>query len=68
LSPAYPTQAAAIAAAIDAAQKDGEYGNQAEVLIHGPDLRFSAVWTYGLDTYPPRPEIFESASDTSKKP
>lgn len=47
----YPTQAAAIRAAIDAAQKDGERGNEAQVLVHGEDLLFRAEWTYGLDPY-----------------
>jgi hypothetical protein len=62
----YPSQAAAIAAAIEAANRDGEYGNQAQVLVHGEDLLFSAVWTYGLDRYPPLQEIFDIVADPSK--
>jgi hypothetical protein len=62
----YPSQAAAIAAAIEAANRAGEYGNQAQVLVHGEDLLFSAVWTYGLDPYPPLPEIFDIAAGRSK--
>jgi hypothetical protein len=62
----YPSQAAAIAAAIETAQRDGEYGKQSQVLVHGEDLLFSAVWTYGLDAYPPVPEIFDLAAGGSK--
>jgi hypothetical protein len=62
----YPSQAAAIAAAIEAANRDGEYGHQAQVLVHGEDLLFSAVWTYGLDPYPPLQEIFHMAADRSQ--
>jgi hypothetical protein len=62
----YPSQAAAVAAAIEAAHRGGEYGNQAQVLVHGEDLLFSAVWTYGLDPYPPLPEIFDIVASRSK--
>lgn len=48
----YPTQAEAMDAAIDAAKKDGERGQRAQVLVHGEDLRFYAKWTYGQDPYP----------------
>jgi DcmR-like sensory protein/uncharacterized protein DUF2188 len=66
LSAPYLTQAAAIEAAIEAAHRDGEYGNQAQVLVHGEDLLFSAVWTYGLDRYPPLQEIFDIVAHRSK--
>jgi hypothetical protein len=61
----YTSQAAAVAAAIEAAHRDGEHGSQAQVLVHGEDLLFSAVWTYGLDTYPPLPEIFDLMAEKS---
>ena len=67
LSNPYPSQAAAITAAIEAAQRDGQYGNQAQVLVHGDDLLFSAVWTFGLDPYPPPQEIFDIVADRSKR-
>jgi hypothetical protein len=62
----YVSQAAALATAIEAAQRHGEHGNQAQVLVHGEDLLFSAVWTYGLDPYPPPQEIFDIVADRSK--
>lgn len=50
----YPTQKAAIRAAVDAAHKAGEGGHDAQVLIQGTDNQFRTEWTYGHDPYPPK--------------
>ena len=59
LSDPYPSQAAAVRAGIDAAYHAGSYGDQSQVLVHGDDLLFRAVWIYGLDTYPPSQDLFD---------
>ena len=50
----YPTQAAAIRVAVDAAHKNGTAGRDSQVLIQGQDHQFRTEWTYGHDPYPPR--------------
>lgn len=50
----YPTQAAAIEAAIGSANAVGSGGQEAEVLVQGRDNIFRTEWTYGQqDPYPP---------------
>lgn len=46
----YPTQRAAIRAAVDAAHKAK---GDAQVLVQGTDNKFRTEWTYGNDPYPP---------------
>lgn len=50
----YKSKAEAMLFAIDAAQKLGEYGDNAEVVLMGEDGHFHPEWTYGRDHYPPR--------------
>lgn len=51
----YTTQAAAIKAAVDAAQKEGSSNRDgAQVLVQRPNGEFRTEWTYGKDSYPPR--------------
>jgi len=50
----YPTQKAAIKAAVDAAHAAGAKGHDAQVLVQGTDHKFRTEWTYGNDPYPPR--------------
>jgi hypothetical protein len=40
--------------AIDAAQKLGEHGENAEVCLMGENGHFRPEWIYGKDAYPPR--------------
>jgi hypothetical protein len=49
----YTTQKAAIKAAVDAAHKSGNKGNDAQVLVQGQNNQFRTEWTYGNDPYPP---------------
>jgi len=53
----YKTKAEALLFAIDAAQKLGDYGNQAEVVLMGEDGHFHPEWTYGRDAYPPKDQL-----------
>lgn len=46
----YPTQKAAIRAAVDAAHTAK---GDSQVLVQGQDNRFRTEWTYGNDPYPP---------------
>ncbi len=48
----YKSQATAIKFAVDAAQKAGEIGHDAEVVVQGPDSQFRTEWAYGRDPYP----------------
>jgi hypothetical protein len=48
----YPSKAEALRAAIDFAERDGQAGRDAEVLVQGNDRLFQPVWTYGRDPYP----------------
>jgi hypothetical protein len=49
----YRTQADAIRAAVDTAQKAGTSGLDAQVLVQGQNNQFRTEWTYGHDPYPP---------------
>ena len=49
----YATQGDAIRAAVDAAHKAGENGDDAQVLVQGQNNHFRTEWTYGHDPYPP---------------
>ena len=49
----FPTQAAAIEAAIGSAHAVGSRGQEAQVLVQGANNYFRAEWTYGQDPYPP---------------
>lgn len=48
----YPSKADALRAAIDFAERDGQAGRHAEVLVQGDDRLFQPAWTYGRDPYP----------------
>lgn len=52
----YPTQQAAIKAAVDAAHTAGKAGHDAQVLVQRGDgtNQFRTEWTYGHDPYPPK--------------
>lgn len=50
----YRTQKEAMLFAVDAAQKLGEHGENAEVCVMGENGYFRPEWTYGRDHYPPR--------------
>ncbi len=43
----YSSQEVAMKAALAAAQKAGEMGHQAEIVVQGPDNKFRTEWTYG---------------------
>ena len=49
----YPSQRAAIGAAVNAAHTAGGQGHDAQVLVQGRDNKFRTEWTYGHDPYPP---------------
>lgn len=48
----YSSQAIAMKAALAAAQKAGEMGHEAFVVVQGADNQFRTEWTYGRDAYP----------------
>ena len=48
----YDSQTEAMYAAIDYAEKDGQAGRAAEVLVQGEDRAYRVEWTYGRDPYP----------------
>ncbi len=50
----YPTQAAAIRAAVDTAHTAGKQGHDAQVLVQGRNNEWRTEWTYGHDPYPPK--------------
>ena len=50
----YASEAEAMLFAIDAAQKLGEHGDNAQVCLMGEDGHFHPEWTYGQHPYPPR--------------
>ena len=50
----YKSKSEALLFAIEAAQKLGEHGNAAQVLLMGENDRSQPQWTYGTDPYPPR--------------
>jgi hypothetical protein len=51
----FDSKSQAMCAAIDYAEKDGQTGREAQVLVEGEDRRFSVEWTYGRDPYPSTP-------------
>jgi hypothetical protein len=51
----YKTQNEAMLFAIDAAQKLGAYGENAEVCLMGDDGHFRPEWIAGRDTHSARP-------------
>jgi hypothetical protein len=48
----YPTKRKALQVAIDFAERDGQAGREAQVLVQGEDRLFRPAWTYGRDPYP----------------
>ena len=50
----YKTKSEAMLFAVDAAQKLGEKGDEAEVLLMGENNHVRPEWVYGRDPYPPR--------------
>ena len=48
----YASQEEALQAAIDFAERDGQAGREAQVLVQGEDRLFHPAWTYGRDPYP----------------
>src|SRR5262245_29153557 len=50
----YRSQSEAMLFAIDAAQKLGKRGADAEVCLMGINGHFRPAWAYGRDAYPPR--------------
>jgi Uncharacterized protein conserved in bacteria (DUF2188) len=58
----YPSRREALRAAIDFAERDGQAGRAAEVLVQGPDRLFRPAWTYGRDPYPIAPRSAQPAS------
>jgi hypothetical protein len=66
----YPTQGEALQAAIDFAERDGQAGREAQVLVQGEDRVFLPAWTYGRDPYPiePRESADSKLTAGSAKP
>ena len=52
LTAPYHSKTAAMRAAIDYAEKDGQAGRDAEVLVQREDRTYRVEWTYGRDPYP----------------
>ena len=50
----YKSKNEAMLFAIDAAQKLGERGEEADVALMGENNHVRAEWVYGRDPYPPR--------------
>jgi Uncharacterized protein conserved in bacteria (DUF2188) len=50
----YRSKSEAMLFAIEAAQKLGEQGEDAQVLLMGENNHVRPEWTYGRDPYPPR--------------
>jgi Uncharacterized protein conserved in bacteria (DUF2188) len=48
----FPDKQEAVRAAIELAERDGQAGRPAQVLVQGPDRLFRTIWTYGRDPYP----------------
>ncbi|MBB4399254.1 hypothetical protein GGD62_008405 [Bradyrhizobium sp. ERR14] len=48
----YATEQEAIGVAVESAHKQGQAGNDAEVIVQGHDKRFRSEWVYGRDPYP----------------
>lgn len=49
----YKSEKEAMLFAVDAAQKLGEFGENAEVCLMGENGHFRPEWTFGRDAYPP---------------
>ncbi len=49
----YNSEKEAMLFAVDAAQKLGEHGENAEVCLMGENGHFRPEWSYGRDAYPP---------------
>jgi hypothetical protein len=49
----YPSKAAAVRAAVDAAHLEGSRGSETEVLLMTKTCTFPNKWRYGRDQYPP---------------
>jgi hypothetical protein len=49
----YETQKKALNAAIEAANRAGGSGAEAQVIVQGENNYFRTEWTYGEDPYPP---------------
>ena len=52
VSATYPSKAQALCAAIELAEKDGEGGHAAEIIVRHEDERFITEWVYGEDLHP----------------
>jgi hypothetical protein len=66
----YPSKGEALRVAIDFAERDGQAGREAQVLVQGEDRLFRPAWTYGRDPYPietRRPADFAPAAGSSVK-
>jgi hypothetical protein len=50
----YKSKNEAMLFAIDAAQKLGEHGEKADVVLMGENNHVRPEWVYGRDPYPPR--------------
>ena len=50
----YQSEKEAMLFAVDAAQKLGEQGENAQVCVMGENGHFRLEWTFGQDSYPPR--------------
>ena len=48
----YPTKKEALQVAIDFAERDGQAGREAQVLVQGEDRLFRPACTYGRGPYP----------------
>ena len=59
----YPAKREALQAAIDFAERDGQAGREAQVLVQGEDRLFRPAWTYGRDRYP-----IETGASADSKP
>jgi hypothetical protein len=53
----YKSEREALLFAIDAAHKLGEQGEETQVLRVDETGEASPVWTFGLDPYPPAPQV-----------
>jgi len=53
----YQSEREALLFAIDAAHKLGEQGEETQVLRADETGDASPVWTFGLDPYPPAPQV-----------
>ena len=61
----YDSKTAALCAAIDYAERDGQTGRDAQVLVQGEDRIFRVEWTYGRDPYPSKAARSRAATPLS---